>query len=78
MTTPAHYGERKHETCRFGRLTEAWRGDGDPERMVPTVLPLCTWKAPEPRPPAVDRAWGGLVEFDRDCAVCLAHRGVGE
>lgn len=76
MTTPVSYGERKHETCRFGTLTEAWVGR-DPERMVPTVMPLCLWRVPEPAPPALTRSWGGAVEFDRDCAVCLAHREVG-
>lgn len=64
-------GELRHETCRFGRLTEAWIG-GDA-----TVVPLCTWSLPDPSPPAIQRAWGGRVEPHRDCAVCAAHEVVG-
>ena len=63
-------GEHRHETCRFGRLTEAWTASG------PTVVPLCTWNLPDPAPPALLRAWGGRVEPERDCVGCSAHRAV--
>jgi hypothetical protein len=63
-------GELRHETCRFGRLTEAWIG-GDA-----SVVPLCTWAIPDPAPPALLRAWGGRVEPERDCKGCAAYRAV--
>lgn len=63
-------GELRHETCRFGRLTEAWTGAG------PSVVPLCTWAIPDPAPPALLRSWGGRVEpvtpEDGDCPDWLA------
>lgn len=62
------FGERRHELCRFGRLTEAWTIDGAKE--TPTSAPICTFAPAGPVPPALARAWGGLIEFDRDCAVC--------
>jgi len=71
--TGAQYGERKHESCMYGTLTPAWL-NGD----AATLLPLCSWPLPDPAPPAVSRAWGGLVEYDRDCATCIAHKPVGE
>jgi hypothetical protein len=72
VVTGAQYGERKHESCMYGTLTPAWlNGDAD------TLLPLCNWQLPDPSPPAVSRAWGGLVEYDRDCATCIAHKPVG-
>lgn len=70
--TPNQYGERKHETCTYGTLSEAWFCEAGSEAA--TLVPLCTFKVPDPSPPALTRAWGGLVDFDRDCAVCLAHR----
>lgn len=77
MSDAADYGERKHETCRFGRLTEAYSGPAlDMKAMKPGVAPLCTWALPEPCPPGLRRQWGGLVDFERDCAVCLAHKAV--
>ena len=74
-------GEEKHERCRFGMMTPAFRIDGFmPDygwavrpRETPTVMPLCLWKLPADAPPAVSRAWGGAVEFERDCAVCRAY-----
>lgn len=73
--TPAQLGERQHETCRFGSLTPAWMvGAGGLER--PTCIPLCGWRPPENAPPGLARAWGGAVEYDRDCAVCQAHQPV--
>lgn len=73
-------GEERHETCRHGVLTPAFRIDGftaDRRGLAPvetpTIMPLCTWKVPVDAPPAVARAWGGAVEFERDCAVCKAH-----
>jgi len=71
-------GEERHERCRHGDLTPGWeqeldgfRGFKGPEK--PIVVPLCRWSLPEPHPPAVGRAWGGLIDFDRDCAVCKAY-----
>lgn len=61
-------GERRHETCRWGDLTETYRDGG-----VPGVAPLCRWKPPHEIPPGMNRAWGGLVEFHRDCAICECH-----
>lgn len=66
--TPLSFGERRHELCRFGRLTEAFVIEGDKE--TPTLAPLCTWDPPGPTPPALQRVWGGLIEVERDCAVC--------
>lgn len=71
MTPAELYGERKHESCTFGSLTPAWLNGDDP-----TILPLCGWSIPEPAAPAAVRGWGGLVDYDRDCAVCMAHKPV--
>lgn len=69
-------GERRHETCRHGSLTPAWTVSMS-GRETPTLLPLCGWANEQPdAPPAMRRAWGGLVEFDRDCAVCQSHEPV--
>lgn len=66
-------GERRHEACRYGRLTTAWRSEyANGELGEPTVIPLCMWKPQSPHPPAIDRAWGGDVDFERDCALCGA------
>jgi hypothetical protein len=62
------FGERKHETCRFGDLTESWVNG-----VEPTVAPLCRWEPPCAIPPGMSRVWGGLVEFYRDCAMCECH-----
>lgn len=72
------YGERKHETCRFGIFAqEAYRVPFlTDEGGEPFAMPLCAWRPPEPHPPAVTRAWGGAIEFERDCAVCLAHQTI--
>jgi hypothetical protein len=64
-------GEERHERCRYGTLTKAFHMTMSGEE-TPTVLPLCTFR-PKPAPPAVRRAWGGLVDFDRDCAVCECY-----
>lgn len=64
-------GEERHETCRFGSLTPAFRLDDRGQH--PTVIPLCGWEVPTAAPPAVRRAWGGAVEVDRDCANCQAY-----
>lgn len=69
-------GEDRHQRCRFGLLTEAWYGDGNPEGWEPTVLPICTFKVPEPCPPALLRQWGGSIDLVRDCAVCPAFAEV--
>ncbi len=66
-------GEERHERCRHGTLTPSWQVDMGGRESPGGALPLCLWRAPDPHPPAVDRAWGGLVEFDRDCAVCKAY-----
>lgn len=65
-------GERRHEVCRWGTLTPAYRIYADDPDAVehPDVIPLCTWKLPDPHPPGVRRAWGGDVDFVRDCAAC--------
>lgn len=68
-------GERRHETCRFGRLTEAW-SSFESGHLSATVVPLCLWEMPEPAPPAAVRGWGGRVEPERDCAACPAWCGV--
>lgn len=73
-------GERRHEQCRFGDLTasvEVNAADlaaGREDYRPGPALPLCRWKSDRPMPPAIDRAWGGLVEFERDCAVCGCFR----
>lgn len=69
-------GERRHEECRFGRLTSGYEGPSlEPGDMKPVILPICMWQVQKPCPPAVDRAWGGnLIEYDRDCAVCDAFQ----
>lgn len=69
-------GERRHETCRYGTLTPAWRIEAANGAETATVMPLCTWGLPDPCPPAVKRGWGGAVEFARDCAMCAAHTPV--
>lgn len=69
-------GESRHERCRYGLLTEAWRGDGAPTDWEPTVLPICAFPLPEPCPPALKRQWGGSIDVDRDCAVCPAFKEV--
>lgn len=69
-------GEERHETCRFGTLNKAVRisiGDG---RETPTLQPICHWSSGQPTPPALRRAWGGAVEYERDCAVCPVHQVV--
>lgn len=69
----AQLGEDRHAQCRWGLLTEAWRGDGAPEDGEPTVAAICTFPVPEPSPPAMKRQWGGSVDLVRDCAVCPAY-----
>jgi hypothetical protein len=74
------YGERKHETCRFGTLNQAFivrpsLHDAPPEQ-TPTLVPICNWKVADTAPPAIRRIWGGSVEYERDCAVCLSHEPV--
>ena len=68
-------GESRHETCRFGTLTEAYFHSpvgGETQG----VRPLCTWSIPEPAPPAAVRGWGGAVEPMRDCLKCPAWKPV--
>jgi hypothetical protein len=78
--TPREYGEQKHERCRFGTLTPGFRVqptiEDEPPIETPMVLPLCTFPAPEPSPPALKRGWGGSVDFEQDCAVCMAFAEV--
>lgn len=62
------FGERRHELCRFGRLTEVFAIEGDKETAGSG--PLCTFDPPGPVPPALTRVWGGLIDVERDCAVC--------
>lgn len=69
-------GEDRHMRCRYGQLTEAYvvhDSPGRPEHEEPITLPACTFPLPDRSPPALHRAWGGLVEYDRDCAVCKAY-----
>lgn len=74
MSAPS-FGEVRRERCKFGRLTEAFHID-EHGKETPFAAPLCTFSAPDPCPPAMKRAWGGLIEFDRDCAVCFAYAEV--
>ena len=67
MSEPS-FGERRHELCRFGRLTEAFTIQGN--ETTPGSATFCTFQPQAPVPPALTRAWGGLVDVDRDCAVC--------
>lgn len=69
VQTPEQFGEHRHERCRFGMLTPAFRVDALTGRETPDLMPLCHWK-PERAPPAMMRAWGGAIEFARDCAFC--------
>lgn len=69
-------GESRHERCRFGLLTEAWRGSGDADDWRPSVAAICTFPVPDPCPPALKRQWGGAIDFERDCAVCPAFQEV--
>lgn len=68
-------GERRHETCRYGALTEAWDVDGITGREIATLTHLCHWEPPA-CPPALARMWGGLVEPARDCAVCPVYEAL--
>lgn len=80
MGKATDYGERKHETCKFGTLNPAFTFqppiDDEPIDARPALMPICNWQPQSPCPPAVTRSWGGAVEYDRDCAVCLAHKPV--
>jgi hypothetical protein len=67
-------GESRHERCRYGLLTQAWRIDPATMAEEPAVLPICTFPVPEPCPPALKRQWGGSIDLDRDCAVCPAFQ----
>lgn len=89
MTDPYELGEDRHMRCRYGDLTgaisvsvDALQRAHDDGREVPFeaagTLPLCRWRPPEASPPALSRAWGGLVEFERDCAVCKAFSELKE
>lgn len=69
-------GEERHETCRFGRLTEAWLVEHGAETAL--SIPVCDWEPAKPHPPAIRRAWGGDVQYARDCAICDAHREVDD
>ena len=71
-------GERRHEACRYGTLNAAFEipAHGGPER--PSLVPICNWNIPSPHPPAAGRAWGGAVEYARDCALCDAFSPLGE
>ena len=66
-------GEERHARCKFGALSPAWiiNAKGVEE---PVLMPLCLWTVPRPHPPGLDRAWGGAVEYHRDCAVCPAYK----
>ena len=66
--------EARHLSCMYGILTEAERSTRW-GTYTKELLPLCLWKPTEPTPPAALRSWGGLVEYDRDCAGCSAWRG---
>lgn len=72
MTGP---GEARHEQCRYGILTPCIRLWG-PEAQEKDVIPLCTWRVPDPAPPWVTRALGGAVEPETDCAACPCFREV--
>lgn len=77
MTTAAtkvSFGERRHELCRFGRLTEAYEIEGGKETAG--TAPLCTFPTPDQCPPAMTRAWSGLIDVERDCALCFAFKEI--
>ena len=63
------HGELRHEQCRYGSLTEAYHID-ERGRETPFSSPLCNFQPAGPVPPALNRAWGGLIDVNRDCAVC--------
>ena len=69
MDRQVHPGELRHERCRYGTLTEAYHIAAS-GKETPMVTPLCTFKPPGPVPPALDRAWGGLIDTSRDCSAC--------
>lgn len=60
----AELGERRHEQCAFGMLMAS----------VPRCAPGCIYKPDAPLPPGIMRAWSGLVDVERDCAVCPVFR----
>lgn len=64
-------GRVRHETCAYGKLTEAFRLSASGDK--PTLLPLCLWAMNVECPPAMRREWGGLVEYERDCLICPVH-----
>lgn len=70
----AQLGEDRHARCRWGLLTEAWRGDGTAEEWTPSVAASCSFPVPEPCPPAMKRQWGGSIDLAKDCAVCAAYQ----
>jgi hypothetical protein len=75
MTDGSWTGESRHAACRHGYLNEqAWTVIGDAEE--PVVLPMCSWKPVGAVPPPVWRSWGGLVDVERDCAVCGCWEGL--
>lgn len=64
-------GERRHESCRYSDLSEAWYVAYDGKETA-SIAHLCRW-SPGPCPPALARMWGGVVEPDRDCAACPVY-----
>ena len=69
------FGEVRHERCKFGRLTEAYLIN--PNGETPSSAPLCTFTPPDPVPPGLTRAWGGIIDVERDCAKCWCFAEVG-
>ena len=68
-------GERRHEACRYGVFSShSVRLIASGEQ--PFAMPLCAWSLGA-APPAVGRAWGGAIEYDRDCAVCPVYAPLG-
>lgn len=70
MDDMTRLGELRHEQCRYGTLTPAWRYISDRLDWCPVLMPICNLPPPDPAPPWVSRCWSGAVEYDRDCGVC--------
>lgn len=72
--TDRELGERRHERCRFGVFASEAVHIDERGRETPFAMPVCAWALPLDAPPAARRAWGGAIDFERDCAACAAFR----
>lgn len=71
MNANATLGELRHEQCRYGTLNPGFQYDGSGQH--PILVPICNWMPNQAYPPALRRAWGGSIEYERDCALCDAY-----